>query len=687
MSISLRLWLSLLLALAVVALAADKANSPAIGSLEAAQSALAAGDYSHAIQQAESAAAAFHAARDAARESLATNVAGSAYLYRGDYDLALERYRHALTLDRQQHDVEGEITRLSNIGSVYFFRGRYMEALAEYEQALRRAQETDGRNQLVFTNLARLYDQLGQYQKALDYYRQALALGVSGDLLSNIGTLYRRMGDPVKGLESYRAAQAIYTKEHVSPAQIHVLQDIGVVQALDLHDLKAALASFSQALHLAANKPENVKALLYRGEALSRMNSWAAAADDFREALASATAERWTALYGLGRVQRQQGHLAEAEQTFSEAIDIIEGIRSDPVTSDFLPNKRDVYDAAIALELKGTPDPQRLFTRMERTRSRMLPDVQAKLATGSLFLEYWIGEGQLAVLWANNKQAGVVTREWTGNRTTLLQGVPLDSSVTQLLVVPDGPLATIPFETLGDPLLIERFPISYLPSAALLLRDQDWSTPLLPWRPQLAVFGAHGRELKAMGRSLPGRVTIHAGADNRKNHLLDLEGVPLLHFVNQAVADSNDPNRSHIMFSSEDYLYRGEIQDLPLSRTDLVTLSTCDTGSGMPLSTAFLAAGARSTVTTLWRVPDGPTADFMGRFYAGLAKGESKAAALRNAKLSFLHSGTTLADPKYWAGFVLYGNGQAPIRPVLSWLWLLVPAGLAEAAMMLRNRR
>jgi len=669
MTIRSRSWLPLLLAMAALASAADTG----VAALEAAQSALAAGDYSRAIQQAESAAAAFHAAHDPARESLATNVAGSAYLYRGEYDLALERYRHALTLDRQQHDVEGEITRLCNIGSVYFFRGRYMEALAQYEQALRRARESGTRNQLVFTNLARLYEQLGDDRKALDYYQQALALGRSAQLLSSIGTLYRHMGDPDKALQSYRAANA----------DIHVLQNIGVTQAVDLHDLDAALASFSEALHLAANKPEIVKAHLYRGEALFRMKSWTAAADDFREAFAGGTAEQWTALYGLGRVQRQQGHMAEAAQTFSQAIDMLEGLRSAPTTSDFLPAQRDVYDAAIALELKGTPDPQHLFTRIERTRSRLLPEVQAKLAPGSLLVEYWIGEGQLAILWTNNKQAGVVTREWTGDKTTLVQGVPLDASVKQLLIVPDGPRTSIPFETLGNPLLIERFPISYLPSAALLLRDQDWSTPLLPWRPQLAAFGAKAGELKAIGQSLPGRVTIN----DRKSQLLDVEGVPLLHFAASAVADSKDPNRSHIMFSSVDYLFRGEIQDLPLSRTDLVTLSACDTGPGTALSSAFLAAGARSIVTTLWRVPDGPTADFMGRFYSHLAKGESKSAALRNAKLSFLHSGTTLANPRYWAAFVLYGDGPAPIRPVLSWLWLVVPASVAAAAIVLKNRR
>ena len=45
-------------------------------------------------------------------------------------------------------------------------------------------------------------------------------------------------------------------------------------------------------------------------------------------------------------------------------------------------------------------------------------------------------------------------------------------------------------------------------------------------------------------------------------------------------------------------------------------------------SQAFLAAGADSVVTTLWRVADGPTADFMKSFYYALARGESKGAAL-----------------------------------------------------------
>jgi hypothetical protein len=67
----------------------------------------------------------------------------------------------------------------------------------------------------------------------------------------------------------------------------------------------------------------------------------------------------------------------------------------------------------------------------------------------------------------------------------------------------------------------------------------------------------------------------------------------------------------------------------------------------------------------------------MQRFYEHLVRGESKAQALRAAKLSFLQSGSRLSLPKYWGAFVLNGDGQRPIRPVLSLAWALVP-GLAD---------
>ncbi len=175
----------------------------------------------------------------------------------------------------------------------------------------------------------------------------------------------------------------------------------------------------------------------------------------------------------------------------------------------------------------------------------------------------------------------------------------------------------------------------------------------------------------------------------------------MLHFSTHATVDATDPNRSRMLFTPErgspgsEYLFWPEVAALPLSGIDLVTLSACDTEGGkmvrgegvQSFSRAFLAAGARSTVTTLWRVADAPTADFMRRFYLRLAQGETKAAALRAAKLSFLRSGNQLAQPQYWAAFVLNGDGRVPIPRVIPWLWVAAAAILTGGFIFLYRRR
>jgi hypothetical protein len=90
-------------------------------------------------------------------------------------------------------------------------------------------------------------------------------------------------------------------------------------------------------------------------------------------------------------------------------------------------------------------------------------------------------------------------------------------------------------------------------------------------------------------------------------------------------------------------------------------------------SRALLSAGSRATLTTLWRVADQPTTEFMKQFYNALGQGKTKAQALRLAKLRFLRSGGPLAHPRHWAAFVLNGEGLRPVTRAISWSILLMP--------------
>ena len=107
-----------------------------------------------------------------------------------------------------------------------------------------------------------------------------------------------------------------------------------------------------------------------------------------------------------------------------------------------------------------------------------------------------------------------------------------------------------------------------------------------------------------------------------------------------------------------------EIANLSLS-AQLVVLSACDTGLGevtgdgvVGLSRSLLAAGAQSTVVSLWAVPDAPTAALMKAFYTELWQGQNKAQALRQA---MLQTQADYPDPINWAAFVLVGN-PAPLE-------------------------
>jgi CHAT domain-containing protein len=101
-------------------------------------------------------------------------------------------------------------------------------------------------------------------------------------------------------------------------------------------------------------------------------------------------------------------------------------------------------------------------------------------------------------------------------------------------------------------------------------------------------------------------------------------------------------------------------------RADLVVLSACETARGkigqgdgvMGLGWATLAAGARASVLSQWKVDSSATSDLMIDFHRRLTgNAASKAEALRQASLDVMRS-PGRAHPFYWAGFVVLGDAR-----------------------------
>jgi len=177
-----------------------------------------------------------------------------------------------------------------------------------------------------------------------------------------------------------------------------------------------------------------------------------------------------------------------------------------------------------------------------------------------------------------------------------------------------------------------------------------------------------------------------------------LKDFKTIHFATHAFVDNEQPERSALILSRANLpdaleaaiagtrIYDGLVTAKEIVRewkldADLVTLSACETGLGkvvggegyVGFAHAFLQAGARSLVVSLWKVEDRATSLLMQRFYENWAgrytdkrhdkKGKpmSKAEALQEAK-QYVRTYTDnngerpFEHPYFWSAFILIGD-------------------------------
>jgi CHAT domain-containing protein/tetratricopeptide (TPR) repeat protein len=179
--------------------------------------------------------------------------------------------------------------------------------------------------------------------------------------------------------------------------------------------------------------------------------------------------------------------------------------------------------------------------------------------------------------------------------------------------------------------------------------------------------------------TVPGEGVFFAGAEPVTQPDLTPAGLPradadpmlrsavALAGINTWLSGSAPPPEAGIGMLTAD-----EVCTLDLRDTQMVVLSACETGLGdhrkneglVGLRWAFAVAGARALVTSLWRVPDRPTAELMKEFYAHVTNGMKIPDALRAAQLACRDR---RPDPYYWSAFVAHGDPAATIsryRPI-----------------------
>jgi CHAT domain-containing protein len=297
----------------------------------------------------------------------------------------------------------------------------------------------------------------------------------------------------------------------------------------------------------------------------------------------------------------------------------------------------------------------------------------------------------------------------------------IPESVENLIIVPDGILYSLPFETLipntqdrssKDDYLVANYKISYVPSfSALLFLSENKVKHESP--KSLMAFGNPSYTLKDSSNGKKSKTHVEVlrelyldqgfdfsplpytereileissyFPDDRKDiYLKDeareeifkeapLQDYQIIHFACHGFLAEEFPFRSALILALDDdpqedgFLQVRELYNLRL-KADLVVLSACQTGKGklergegiLGLPRVFFYAGAKSVILTLWRINDESTATFMSLLYHYLSKGNDKAQALRLAKLEMINS--RFSHPFYWAAFVLNGDSNSKLN-------------------------
>jgi len=265
------------------------------------------------------------------------------------------------------------------------------------------------------------------------------------------------------------------------------------------------------------------------------------------------------------------------------------------------------------------------------------------------------------------------------------------AGIRSLVIVPHASLTYLPFAALREPMrngssrfLVEDYAITTITSASALpmLRarsEAETTHSASVFAPQPSNLPSTSDEAHAIGDQLAGAGVVVGKAATEPAIREALMHSRIVHIASHGVLNPDSPMFSNIELASpadasarrpenDGRLETYEVLSMNV-RSWLVFLSGCETALGYSwsnafnrqdnyatLAQAFLFAGARNVVATLWSIDDRGAAEFARGFYGALSS-SSPSIALASSQRAMIRSARHAA-PYYWAGYVLSGSGD-----------------------------
>jgi CHAT domain-containing protein len=593
-----------------------------------------------------------------------------AYRKLGDFDNALAFGEQAEDASVQTGLIGNQIYWLTGISNVYYEQHDYERAAAVLARALNLARKQDDRRTLVefLNDLGEIALEIGETENAEKYWAEAVQIEEAGLDRSGVVASTLVHGRIDENKRAYEGAERAFLK---------VIGD-SRADAAQKWEAHARLAQtyanegqFGKADKEFRRSLETVESVRSSVQAEDLRLSFLSSAIDFHDDYIQFLISRG----------REKDALQVAE--LSRARTLEEGLATDA-------NKSSASSSDL--------EPQRLAKRLN-----------------AALLFYWIGHSQ-SHLWvitpekiahfalpkASEIEPVVKSYEKTvlgmryaqdagngdGKRLYEMLVEPAKKLIAQgarVNVLPDESLYGLNFETLVVPdpqphFWIEDVTLTTASSLTLLGRstreartkeknlllvgNTEQASADFPSLPQATA------EMQKIERYFPeAQRRILAGKQATPTAYLNgnPERYAYLHFVTHGTASHIRPLESAVILSKEGDSYKLYARDIVTHHlnANLVTISACN-GSGtraysgeglVGLSWAFLRAGAHNVIGALWEVSDASTPQLMDGLYLELSQGKDPATALRDAKLSLLHSpdaNSVFRKPFYWAPFQLY---------------------------------